>query len=245
MSDPNAETEISQSEISHSEIVNPLDRRDDAGPDEEVDPNAPTPPPAEDTLAVVLAAGAGSRFISQDHKLATKLRGKPLLWWATRHALDAGFAEVVVIEGAVPVSAFVPNEASVVRNDDWEDGQARTLHVAVQYAQMCGYDAVVIGLGDQPFAPPEAWRLVAASESPIAVARFDGADGQTPPVRLHRDVWSLLPIDGDEGARQLLRSRPELVTAITCPGSAVDVDTLTELEQARRLHFTKELGKWT
>lgn len=211
-------------------------------PEEEVDPNAPTPNPPESTLAVVLGAGQGSRFNGPEHKLATKIQRKPLLWWAATHAVVAGFAEVLVIEGSVPVQDLVPPEVSIVHNHDWADGQSRSLQVAVRYAELAGYESIVIGLGDQPFAPPEAWRRVAASDSPIAVARF--AKLATPPVRLHGDVWGLLPLDGDEGARSLLRGRPELVREIPCPGSAVDVDTVVEFDQVRRNQLTRELGTW-
>lgn len=204
---------------------------------------AETPTPDPLTLAVILAAGEGSRFNGPDHKLASKLNKKPLVWWAASHAAAAGFAEVLVIEGSLEVSGLVPDNVSIVRNHDWADGQSRSLHVAVHYAELTGYDTLVIGLADQPFVPPEAWRLVAASTSPIAVAKFDRQ--ATPPVRLHSDVWGLLPLDGDEGARQLLRSRPELVTEVPCPGSAVDVDTVVEFDQVRRNQLTKELGSWT
>jgi len=135
-------------------------------------------------------------------------------------------------------------DQAFARAADVADGQARTLQVAVHYADLCGYDEVVIGVGDQPLVPPEAWRRVAAeTATPIAVASFDGVT--TPPVRLHRDVWRLLPVDGDEGARQLLRSRPELVTEVPCPGSGIDVDTAGELAQIRRNRLVKELGSWT
>lgn len=201
------------------------------------------PSPLEGTLAVVLGAGAGSRFAGDEHKLLATLEGRPLIWWATQHALDAGFDEVLVVEGSVELSGSVPEAVSVVRNHEWADGQSRSLHVAVRYASMYGYTAVVIGLGDQPYVPPEAWRLVAGSDSPIAIADF--GHEQTPPVRLSADVWDLLPLDGDEGARQLLASRPEMVTRITCPGKAVDVDTLNTLDRVRRDPLRKELGKWS
>ena len=204
---------------------------------------AGTPTPPETTLAVILAAGAGSRFNGPEHKLKSKLNKKPLLWWAATHALAAGFVEVLVIEGSIPVTGLVPDAVSIVHNHDWADGQSRSLQVAVHYADLSGYDTLVIGLADQPFVTPEAWRLVSSSPSPIAVAKFDKQ--ATPPVRLHSDVWGLLPLDGDEGARQLLRSRPELVTEVPCPGSAVDVDTVVEFDQVRRNQMTKELGSWT
>ena len=150
-------------------------------------------PPPEGTLAVILAAGAGSRFNAPEHKLESKLNKKPLIWWAASHAVAAGFAEVLVIEGALAVSGLVPDAVSIAHNHDWADGQSRSLQVAVHYAEMSGYDALVIGLADQPFVPPQAWRNIAASESPIAVARFDRQ--ATPPVRLHSDVWGLLPLE--------------------------------------------------
>jgi len=223
------------------------DRDDETEVEETDEPETeepvPTPRPNETTLAVILAAGAGSRFNADEHKLEAKLNKKPLIWWAATHAVVAGFAEVLVIEGAIPVSDLVPDTVSIVNNNDWADGQSRSLQVAVHYADMAGYETVVIGLGDQPFVPPETWRLVAASDSPIAVARFEKQ--ATPPVRLHSDVWGLLPLDGDEGARQLLRSRPELVAEVPCPGSAVDVDTVVEFDQVRRNQLTRELGSWT
>ena len=220
-----------------------MTERDDETLEPKADESAETPIPTETTLAVILAAGAGSRFNGPGHKLESKLNKKPLIWWAATHALDAGFAEVVVIEGSLPVRGLVPDAVSIVHNHDWADGQSRSLQVAVHYADLSGYDTMVIGLADQPFVPPEAWRLVAASSSPIAVAKFDKQ--ATPPVRLHSDVWGLLPLDGDEGARQLLRSRPEMVTEVPCPGSAVDVDTVVEFDQVRRNQLTRELGSWT
>lgn len=210
----------------------------------DVDPGPPVErSPFETSLAVVLAAGAGSRFTEDDHKLLAKVQGKPLVWWAVHHAITAGFDEVLVVEGAVELSGSVPTEASIVRNHDWEDGQSRSLHVAAHYAGQFGFEAMVVGLGDQPFVPPEAWRLIATSESPIAVADF--GHHRTPPVRLHGDVWGLLPLDGDEGARQLIRSRPEMVVEIPCPGSSVDVDTPNDLDRVRMNSLRKELGTWT
>jgi len=178
-------------------------------------------------LAAVLAAGDGSRFGGP--KLRAPLRGRPLVAWALEAALAAGFDETVVVTGGEDLSAVVPAGVTVLDNPDWADGQATSLQVAVRHADARGHDVVVVGLGDSPMVPAEAWRAVAAVDAPVVTAEFDGA--RRPPVRLAREVWALLPTAGDEGARVLLQGRPDLVTAVPCAGDPRDVDTEGDLEQ--------------
>jgi molybdenum cofactor cytidylyltransferase len=183
------------------------------------------------TVAVVLAAGAGSRFAGPHHKLATELDGVPLLTRVVRVVLDAAVGAVVLVTGAhePELPAEVAARISTVPNPDWQLGQITSVRTGIDAARRLGADAVVIGLGDQPFVSPEAWRAVAASSSPIAVATYDGQRGH--PVRLHASVWPLLPTRGDEGARAVIRLRPDLVEAVPCPGSADDIDTLEDLQR--------------
>lgn len=179
------------------------------------------------TLAAILAAGDGSRFGGP--KLRVEVRGRALVLWALEAALAAGLDETVVVTGGEDLSDLVPPGVRVLDNPDWADGQATSVHVAVRHAEARGHEAVVIGLGDSPMVPAAAWRAVAAVEAPVVTAEFDGA--RRPPVRLARAVWPLLPTAGDEGARVLLRERPDLVTAVPCAGDPRDVDTEGDLEQ--------------
>jgi molybdenum cofactor cytidylyltransferase len=177
--------------------------------------------------AVVLAAGGGSRFEGPEHKLVSLFRGQPLVWWALAAATGACLDEVAVIVGAVDLGAAVPEGVQVVENPDWASGQASSLQKAVAWASERRHEAVVVGLGDQPLVPSSAWAAVAASASPVAVATFDGQ--RRPPVRLDRAVWPLLPTAGDEGARVLMRERPDLVHEVVCQGQSADIDNEEDL----------------
>jgi molybdenum cofactor cytidylyltransferase len=181
---------------------------------------------------VVLAAGGGSRFHGPRHKLEAEIDGVAVVSRTVATALAAGIGPVVVVTGAVrPELPEPPPGGRLIEthNVRWAEGQMTSIRVGLDAARSLGAHAIVVGLADQPFVAAEAWRAVAASTSPIAVATYDGKRGN--PVRLHESVWSLLPPDGDEGARSLIRLRPDLVEPVPCPGSAADIDTLEDLQR--------------
>lgn len=181
-------------------------------------------------VAVLLAAGGGSRFDGASHKLLAPIGGRPLVARAVDAALVSTIGEVVVVEGAVDLSPVLPEGVVRVRNQHWHDGIATSLAAGLSYARRRGAGAVVVGLGDQPAVPPGAWRAVAScTATPVAVATYAGRRGH--PVRLAAAIWDLLPTRGDEGARGLLRARPDLVTEVACAGDPVDVDTREDLRR--------------
>jgi CTP:molybdopterin cytidylyltransferase MocA len=196
-------------------------------------------------VAILLAAGAGSRFTGSGHKLEALIEGVPVVVHALEAARAAGIGPIVVVRGAERLPQIEPGaerlpqiepgaerlpqvqHVVLVDNPDWEAGQITSLRAGLRAAEQLGADAAVVGLGDQPFIDPSAWQAVAASTAPIAVATYDGERGH--PVRLHRSVWHLLPHEGDQGARSVLAMHPELVEEIACQGASTDIDTVEDL----------------
>lgn len=180
-------------------------------------------------MAVVLAAGGGTRFSGEGHKLLASFRGTTVLGASVAAAVAAGIGEVIVVVGDEDMAAACPRSVTVVVNPRWAEGQATSLAVGVAEAARRGADAVVVGLADQPLVGAGPWRAVASAPSgPLTMAVYpDGV--VAPPVRLDREVWPLLPQDGDEGARALLRTRPDLASYVRVEGEAIDIDTVEDL----------------
>lgn len=184
-------------------------------------------------VALILAAGAGSRFAGKQHKLLSPLHGTRVIDHAVaavRRAIEHGapIDRVIVVAGAVDL-APLPADVTVVTNPRWTEGQATSLQTGISAADSAGADAVIVGLGDQPFITPDAWRAVAESRAAIAVATYSGSPTRTPAL-IRREAWPHLPKTGDFGARHLISSRPELVEEVPCSGTPADIDTLEDLE---------------
>ena len=187
--------------------------------------------PGTSILGVLLAAGGGKRFSGPVHKLLAPLRGATVIDLSVGALVDAGLDAAIVVTGAVDVSGHLHGLVGV-HNDAWQSGQRSSVVRAIEWARANGYDAVVIGLADQPFVGADSWRAVAGCDSPVAVATYDGRRGN--PVKLSSAVWDeflSLDSDPDQGARAFVDLHPELVRQVACKGTSADIDTEGDLSQ--------------
>lgn len=183
------------------------------------------------TLAVLLAAGAGSRFSGPIHKLRALLHGRPVFSHALEAMVAANIGPCLVVTGAVELGDLLGTTPQV-HNPHWHSGQRSSVLCAMDYATQLDCDAIVFGLADQPFVSAQAWQEVAQCDSPLAVATYDGILGN--PVRVHSSVWQEFRTsegDPDAGLRSLMRLRPELVKEVACKGNSADIDTPEDLAQ--------------
>jgi molybdenum cofactor cytidylyltransferase len=188
---------------------------------------------------ILLAGGAGSRFRDVGHKLnadLTEHRERPAETVFARSlasVIDAEIGRVIVVTGrldAQDLGIVDRSDLDIVHNAEWAHGQMTSVRAGIASAGEGGVSIAVIGLADQPGIEPSSWRDVADAAlhgARIAVATYKGRRAN--PVALHRDVWHLLPTTGDEGARGLMRLRPDLVVEVPCTGSPKDIDTVEDL----------------
>ena len=186
--------------------------------------------PHSTALGVLLAAGSGTRFAGSQHKLLAHIDGQTILSRSLTALTSSQLDGFIVVSGALDISDHI-GDVEEVHNPDWKTGQRSSVITAINFARNHGYDAIVVGLADQPFLTSEAWNNVASSTSPIAIATYNGTRGN--PVLLHSSVWDTfedLEADPDAGARTLIRLHPELVREVACEGNSADIDTTEDLD---------------
>ena len=188
--------------------------------------------------AVVLAAGAGSRYGGR--KLEARIAGRPLLQHALDALADAGIDDPIVV--LAPDSSLEPlitwRHAARVVNPEPDLGLASSLRLGwvAALASDPGPDAVLVVLGDQPRLNPAVVRALAAApldaDRPVVAPRYAGSDGHNP-LRIEAVAAQLVvAATGDRGLGPLLDTAPELVRWLEAPGDNPDVDRPADLVAA-------------
>ena len=203
----------------------------------------------QSVVALVLAAGAGSRF--GGGKLLAPLAGLPILQHVLNTLAAAGHDDVIVVLGQdapeVERSIAWRGERRVI-NPDPERGLASSLQIGTAAVDP-GADAVLIALGDQPLLAVDTIRLLLDAPSdparPVIVPAYADERGRNP-VLLRRTAFGLAKeATGDQGLGPVLAAHPELVLEIPIAGGNPDVDTPADLARvveaswAARVHANR------
>jgi len=195
------------------------------------------------TAAIVLAAGAGSRF--GGGKLLAPLDGRPILDHVLAVARGAGLARIIVVLGdsaAEIGSALDLAGVETVVNPDPASGLSSSLRIGLglvaaanAVASDDGVDAVLVLLGDQPLVRPDVIRALLDATVPagcsIVIPRY--IDGGTNPALLLRDAWPLTAtLIGDRGMGPVIAAHPDLVVEVPIDADNPDIDTRADLALA-------------
>ncbi len=183
--------------------------------------------------AVILAAGAASRYRAGGGRRETKLveafAGEPMVRRVARAAMEAT-DPVVVVTGHARAAVEAALDGLVVRfvhNADFAAGLSTSLRSGLA-ALGAEVEGAVILLGDMPLVARQTIeRLIeAADAAPAAQAAVPVTQGgRGNPVLLRRGLFAAASrLTGDEGARRLLRDPAVTVVEVPMAGEATRFD---------------------
>jgi molybdenum cofactor cytidylyltransferase len=191
--------------------------------------------------AIILAAGA-SRRLGQPKQLV-QVGGETLLARTIRLAREAGSNPIFVVLGASgsAVAERVDlSQALTVTNPDWEQGIASSIRAGIGALLQSdpGATAAMLLVCDQPrltsehltalFGAYEQAGGSQAGESRIVASRYSGIAG-IPAIFPASQFASLVALQGDQGARHLLRESKSPVMMIDLEGGELDIDSPGDL----------------
>ena len=180
---------------------------------------------------IVLAAGASVRL--GEPKQLLKCSGKTLLRRAVETALASVCRPVVVVLGANVEKIKSEIEGlslEIVLADDWASGMSASIHAGLKKLLKVepALSAVVLMLCDQPFVTTETIeRLIEAHEKtkmPIIACEYENTIGA--PALFARALFGeLLNLQGEAGAKAVIKKHEKEIAKIIAPEAAFDVDT--------------------
>jgi CTP:molybdopterin cytidylyltransferase MocA len=179
--------------------------------------------------AVILAAGASRRLGRPKQSIV--LGGETLVERAVRVAMEAGLAPVIAVvrpEGDLGHS-LQQFGAVVVLNDRADEGMAASIRLGVNIAQMVKVGGAVVMTCDQVALRPEHLRALCEEPKRVTASEYAGRKG-VPAYFPATSFAELMKLEGDAGARELLRA----VAAVVDEYLALDVDTEEDLAKAER-----------
>lgn len=189
----------------------------------------------EQTILILLAAGRSERF-GDTNKLEEEFLGRPVGLHVVTALENVPFLQRIVVRDGC--SLDFPGYV-VVHNDDPASDLSSSVKLGVRCAKEKGAEAVLIALADMPrVTAAHIYRLFDAADGPDTVVASSDGEKPCPPALFGRGRFDfLLSLDGDAGARDLVKAGRHVVTA---PAELIDIDTPEDLERLRNLVNARE-----
>ncbi|QHF03638.1 NTP transferase domain-containing protein [Pseudomonas asturiensis] len=188
--------------------------------------------PIPQVFALLLAAGRSRRF-EGDKRRACLPCGRTLLRASLDNARQAFSNVWVVLRDEDDADQLgVPHDVTVVRSPLADLGMGHSLASGIAALMPSTADAVAVLLADMPWIKPASLQRLARMADPqrIALPAHDGQRGH--PVIIGREFWPLLlNLEGDQGAKSIIKRHPEHCDVLACddPGILRDADTQAAL----------------
>ena len=171
-------------------------------------------------------------------KQLLEFKGQSLLRGAAETSLATDCRPVLVVLGANAErlrSEIQDLPLTIEINENWAQGMGSSMKAGLSQltAIEIGLDAVIISLCDQPLVTKEVYDFLikAHQESgkPIAASEYKNTVGV--PALFARSMFDeLFGLEGDTGAKFVIKKNPALVERIDVPEAEFDVDSKEDYE---------------
>jgi molybdenum cofactor cytidylyltransferase len=165
------------------------------------------------------------------------LGGRTLVERATNVAMAAGLSPVIVVlRDNTLIDRLKEMGAQPLLNRQCDEGMASSIRSGVSWAANLGASGVVLITCDQVGLRPDHLRALISDPERITGSRYAGKVG-IPAYFPATNFAALLALEGDVGARELLRG----AAAVGDEALALDIDTEGNLRDAVKL-FESQSG---
>lgn len=172
---------------------------------------------------------------------------KPLLQHVIEQAQMAALGPVVVTLGdnAADIKKSIDfANVDVVDNAYWEQGMSSSIKVGLNrlLEKYPSTDALMIMTCDQPFVSSGLLQQIAEQQkqtrSIIVVSLYDDTMG--PPALFHQSLFDeLTTLEGDKGARGIIKKYVDEVSTVSFAKGNIDIDTAQDYEKLQQIENRK------
>ncbi len=183
------------------------------------------------TGIIILAAGSSSRY--GKIKQLLYLNNKTLIQHVIDEATDADAELIIVVTGASAdkvINEIKNNKVEIVFNENWKDGMASGIVAGIKKAIVLNnkIEKIIITVCDQPFVSSllfqQLCQMQNESTKHIVASSYDDIVG-TPVLFTQKYFDALICLQGEEGAKKILKANKDDVATIDFPQGTIDIDT--------------------
>lgn len=193
-------------------------------------------------IGIIILAAGGSKRLGQPKQLL-KFEGKTLIRRSVETALNSKCSPIILVLGAN--FSEIKNEVSdlkceIVFNENWRSGMSSSIKIGLSKLLELSPDvsAVIVSLADQPLIKSTHFdnfiETFSRTTKPIIASFYNETVGV--PALFAKDIFPvLLNLEGDKGAKTVLKNHPESVEIFFLPEAEIDIDTQADFEKLNNI----------
>ena len=187
------------------------------------------------TGIIILAAGSSTRM--GELKQLMIYKNKTFLQHIIDEAKNASLDPVICVTGsqsAIITERLSGMHVSFVYNERWPEGMGSGISTGIKQLSLSDVDSVILAVSDQPHVSSDLFRKmqVLKDESGKGIVACSYAGTLGTPVLFKKDYFNRLKaLNGNEGAKNIVKLNLPDVCPLAFEKGSVDIDTKQDYEK--------------